>query len=130
MFCINVLLPWCKRILNRLDLKYTHCLFLNFSLAHRLHRRRAARPTYGAWRCNAPWCPPGINQLLHWSFDKCSLIFFSMRSSHHHLPACAPPSTCSISPEVNVASVRNRAASTTSLTSPILPTGCNPLRKS
>jgi len=48
----------------------------------------------------------------------------------HHLPAWAPPSTCRISPEVNVASVRNKAASTTSLTSPILPTGCSPLRKS
>src|ERR1700730_11911403 len=48
----------------------------------------------------------------------------------HHLPACAPPSTCNTSPEVNVASVRNKAASTISLTSPILPTGCNPLRKS
>src|SRR5882762_8373518 len=48
----------------------------------------------------------------------------------HHLPACAPPSTCRISPEVNVASVRNKAASTISLTSPILPTGCNPFRKS
>src|SRR3984893_9348227 len=50
--------------------------------------------------------------------------------SGHHLPACAPPSTCRISPEVKVASVRNKAASTTSFTSPILPTGCNPLRNS
>src|SRR5215469_12870541 len=48
----------------------------------------------------------------------------------HHLPACAPPSTWSISPEVNVASVRNKAASTTSLFSPIVPTGCNPFRNS
>src|ERR1700684_4532307 len=36
--------------------------------------------------------------------------------SIYHLPACAPPSTCRISPEVNVASVRNKA-STISLTS-------------
>src|SRR6266487_4294456 len=48
----------------------------------------------------------------------------------YHLPACAPPSTCNISPVVNVASVRNNTASTISLTSPILPTGCNPLRNS
>lgn len=48
----------------------------------------------------------------------------------YHLPACAPPSTCSISPVVNVASVRNKTASTTSLISPILPRGCNPLRNS
>src|SRR5215470_9198160 len=41
MSFISVLLCWCKRILNRLDLKYTHCLFLNFSLAHRLHCRRS-----------------------------------------------------------------------------------------
>src|SRR5262249_15129789 len=48
----------------------------------------------------------------------------------YHLPACAPPSTCNISPVVNVASVRNKIASTTSLTSPILPIGCNPFRNS
>src|SRR5262245_60753472 len=41
----------------------------------------------------------------------------------YHLPACAPPSTCKISPVVNVASVKNKTASTTSLISPILPTG-------
>src|SRR5580658_831134 len=49
--------------------------------------------------------------------------------SIYHLPACAPPSTCRISPEVNVASVRNKAASTISWISPILPTGFNPFRK-
>src|SRR5258706_9140480 len=43
---------------------------------------------------------------------------FSSVGSGHHLPACAPPSTCSISPEVKVASVRNKAASTISLTDP------------
>src|SRR5258707_6457172 len=48
----------------------------------------------------------------------------------YHLPACAPPSTCRISPEVNVASARNKTASTTSLTSPSLSTGCSPLRHS
>ena len=32
----------------------------------------------------------------------------------YHLPACAPPSTCNTSPVVNVASVRNKTASTTS----------------
>src|SRR6266404_4777671 len=49
----------------------------------------------------------------------------------YHLPACAPPSTCKISPVVKVApSVRNKIASTTSLISPILPTGCKPLRNS
>src|SRR5262250_2720795 len=48
----------------------------------------------------------------------------------YHLPACAPPSTCNISPVVKVASIKNKTASTTSLTSPILPTGCNPLRNS
>src|SRR5579864_5945809 len=50
--------------------------------------------------------------------------------SIYHLPACAPPSTCRISPEVNVASVRNKTASTTSLISPILPIGCSPFRNS
>src|SRR5579872_3691321 len=50
--------------------------------------------------------------------------------SIYHLPACAPPSTCRISPEVNVASVRNKAASTISLTSPILLAGLSPFRKS
>src|SRR5262245_40094139 len=48
----------------------------------------------------------------------------------YHLPACAPPSTCSISPVMNVASVKNKTASTTSLISPILPSGCIPLRNS
>src|SRR5258708_32619996 len=48
----------------------------------------------------------------------------------YHLPACAPPSTCNISPVVKVASIKNKTASATSLTSPILPTGCNPLRNS
>src|SRR5207245_1226377 len=48
----------------------------------------------------------------------------------YHLPACAPPSTCSISPVVNVASVRNKTASTISLISPGLPTGFDPLRDS
>src|SRR5882762_2539472 len=51
-------------------------------------------------------------------------------SLHYHFPACTPPSTCKISPVVNVASVRNKTASTTSLISPILPIGCNPLRTS
>src|SRR6266478_219917 len=37
----------------------------------------------------------------------------------YHLPACAPPSTCKISPVVKVASIKNKTASTTSLTSPI-----------
>src|SRR2546430_6197637 len=32
------------------------------------------------------------------SFDVCSFVL--LRGSGHHLPACAPPSTCSISPEV------------------------------
>src|SRR6266853_5601775 len=50
--------------------------------------------------------------------------------ARYHLPACAPPSTCNISPAVKVASVRNRMASTTSWISPILPTGCNPFRNS
>src|SRR5712692_6335193 len=50
--------------------------------------------------------------------------------ARYHLPACAPPSTCNISPVVKVASVRNRMASTTSWISPILPTGCNSLRNS
>ena len=48
----------------------------------------------------------------------------------YHLPACAPPSTCKISPVVNVASVRKKTASTTSLISPTLPTGFDPLRDS
>src|SRR5258706_12696234 len=48
----------------------------------------------------------------------------------YHLPACAPPSTCNISPVVKAASIKNKTASTTSLTSPILPTGCNSLRNS
>src|ERR1700730_15164461 len=48
----------------------------------------------------------------------------------YHLPACAPPSTCRISPVANVASVRYKTASTISLTSPILPIGCSPLRDS
>src|SRR4029077_6257689 len=42
-------------------------------------------------------------------------------SPSYHLPACAPPSTCNISPVVNVASVKNKTASTTSSTPPILP---------
>jgi len=51
--------------------------------------------------------------------------------ARYHLPACAPPSTCKISPVVNVASsVRNKIASTTSLISPILPTGCKAFRDS
>jgi hypothetical protein len=50
--------------------------------------------------------------------------------SGYHLPACAPPSTCKVSPVVNVASVKNKTESTTSLISPILPRGCNPLRNS
>src|SRR5208283_316744 len=48
----------------------------------------------------------------------------------YHLPACAPPSTFRISPVVNVASVRNKTASTTSLISPSLPNGFSPLRNS
>src|SRR5580704_205829 len=51
-------------------------------------------------------------------------------SPGYHFPACTPPSTCKISPVVNVASVRNKTASTTSLISPILPMGCNPFRES
>jgi hypothetical protein len=50
--------------------------------------------------------------------------------ARYHLPACAPPSTCSISPVVNVASVRNKTASTISLTSPSLLNGLSPLRGS
>src|SRR5258707_14006864 len=46
----------------------------------------------------------------------------------YHLPACAPPSTCNILPVVKRASIKYKTASTTSLTSPILPTGCSPLR--
>src|SRR5260370_31067895 len=46
--------------------------------------------------------------------------------ARYHLPACAPPSTCNISPAVNVASVKDKTASTTSLTSPLLPAEYNP----
>src|SRR5882762_6408689 len=47
--------------------------------------------------------------------------------ARYHLPACAPPSTCNVSPVVYVASAKNTTASTISLTSPSLPKGLSPL---
>src|SRR5262249_9892682 len=46
----------------------------------------------------------------------------------HQWPACAPPSTCRVSPVTNVADSRYRTASTISWTSPIRPSGCRPAR--
>src|SRR5262245_50876709 len=47
----------------------------------------------------------------------------------YQCPACAPPSTCSVSPVTNAADSRYSTASTISETSPIRPRGCSPARK-
>src|SRR4051812_33667616 len=48
---------------------------------------------------------------------------------NYQWPACAPPSTCRVSPVTNAADSRYSTASTISRTSPIRPSGCSPARK-
>src|SRR5262245_61742378 len=72
----------------------------------------------------------GAGSWMPSSFSRCSALARPRAFFGYHLPACAPPSTCRISPVVNVASVKNKTASTTSWISPILPTACKPLRNS
>ncbi len=102
----------------------------------------AARPSVGSIpvrKSRLPVCtaseyvPNGSGGAGSWmprSFSRCSALARPRAFFGYHLPACAPPSTCKISPVVNVASVKNKTASTTSWISPILPTACKPLRNS
>src|SRR5438067_7081165 len=58
-----------------------------------------------------------------------ALVVMMKAPFHYQWPACAPPSTCRVSPVTNAADSRYSTASTTSRTSPIRPSGCSPARK-